>query len=78
MFMQLAMIIIKNSIKTANASVWRQIDSQKPTGSHLAYKHCETSCKRALKMPQSLQKVEPDSTPRNGCYNKNIARFVDC
>jgi hypothetical protein len=54
---------------------------------HWAYKDCETSCKRdvtlcnALKMrcsvPQSLQKVEPDSTSCNGYCNNNIARLVD-
>ena len=29
-------------------------------------------------LPQSLQKVEPDSTSCNGCCDKNIARLVDC
>jgi hypothetical protein len=44
-FMQLAMIIIKNSIKTVSAHVWRHIVSQKSIGNHSVYKHCETSYK---------------------------------
>ena len=29
-------------------------------------------------LPQSLEKVEPQSTSCNGCGNDNIARLVDC
>jgi hypothetical protein len=32
--MQLAMIIIRNSIKSESANVWRQIVNQNPIGSH--------------------------------------------
>jgi hypothetical protein len=72
--MQLAMIIIKKSIKTASANVWRHIVSQKPIGSHLVYKHYETSCKRdvtlcnALKMCCSVmhQSVECPALPYPG------------
>ena len=53
--MQLAMIIIKNSIKTASANVWRHIDSQKPIGSHSVYKHCETDCKRDVTLCNALK-----------------------
>jgi hypothetical protein len=48
--MQLAMIIIKNSIKTVSANVWRHIVSQKSIGNHSVYKHCETSCKRDVQL----------------------------
>ena len=44
--MQLAMIVVKNSINTASANVWLQIVSQKPIGSNSASKYCETSCNR--------------------------------
>ena len=54
-FMQLAMIVIKNSIKTANDNVWRRIVSQKPIGSHSVYKHCETSCKRDVTLCNALK-----------------------
>ena len=53
--MQLAMIIIKNSIKTASANVWRHIVSQKSIGSHPVYKHCETSCKRDVTLCNALK-----------------------
>ena len=43
--MQLAMIIIKNSTKTASAKVWRQIVSQKSIGSHSVYKKISAYCK---------------------------------
>ena len=53
--MQLAMIITKNSIKTAIANVWRHIVSQKPIGSHSVHKHCETSCKRDVTLCNALK-----------------------
>ena len=50
-------------------------------------KHCETSCKRGITLcnvqksvaalPQSLRKVELDSTSCNACCNKNVARLDD-
>ena len=52
---QLAMIIIKNSIKTASANVWCQTDSQKPMGSHSVYKQCETSYKRDVRLCNALK-----------------------
>jgi hypothetical protein len=54
-FMQLAMVVIKNSIKTANDNVWRRIVSQKPIGIHSVYKHCETSCKRDVTLCNALK-----------------------
>jgi hypothetical protein len=53
--MQLAMIIIKNSIKTASTNVWRQIVNQKPTGGHSVYKHCVTSCKGDVTLRNALK-----------------------
>ena len=51
-------------------------------------KHCETSCMRVLHcamlqksvaaLPQSLRKVELDSTSCNACCSKNVARLDDC
>jgi hypothetical protein len=53
--MQLAMIMIKNSIKTASANVCSHIVSQKSIGNHSVYKHCETSCKRDVTLCNALK-----------------------
>jgi hypothetical protein len=45
------MIIIKSSLKTVSANVWRRhIVSQKSIGNHSVYKHWETSCKRDVQL----------------------------
>ena len=40
--------------------------------------HCAMLQKSVAALPQSLRKVELDSTSCNACCNKNVARLDDC
>ena len=40
--------------------------------------HCAILQKSIAALPQSLRKVELDSTSCNACCNKNVARLDDC
>ena len=40
--------------------------------------HCAMLQKSVAALPQSLRKVELNSTSCNACHNKNVARLDDC